>query len=518
MKKDIRNNVIGISIVVALITVVAKVIGFGREAIIAAYYGATKDTDAYFLARNMPALIFPAVCSSISTAFLSVYVSMRSEKKTEEADAFVSRALNVTLLISFLLSMLALLLSPLFVPLFAPGFDPETTKLAIKLTRITMAAFSFIMLEYMLAAILNSKKIFFSAQIAGVFNNVFIILITIFSGKNNNVIFLTWTVIGGLILQVIILGFCARKEFRYRFLIGFRDEYIINMMRLSVPILLGNSIVQLSSIVDKILASGLGEGVVSSISYTNSLNSVVTSVFIVSLSTVLYPTLTENASKHDKARFSKNLLENLIMLVLVITPISLVTAVFSKDIITIVYYHGEFSSSAAEFTANALAYYAAGYVFIAVREIIIRGFYAVGNSKTPMTNGVISVSLSILFSILLSGWMGIRGIAFGNSLAAGISAFLLVKSMNKKLDYIDIRNIWPTLRKTIISGLVTFVALFITSKFTAELSSYLSFVIGTVTGFVIYIISLRMMKCYELLKFIQIIKNNILIKIKDRTG
>lgn len=495
-----KNNVIATTLIVACITIIAKFIGFGREAIIAAYYGATKATDAYFLARNMPALLFPAVCSSISTAFLSVYVTKSSQQGIQEGDFFASKALNITLIISFLLSIVAFIVAPIITPIFAPGFDIWTLRLAIRLTRITMAAFSITMLQYMLTAILNSKKFFYRAQIAGVLNNLFIISMTLLFGKNQSVDFLTWIVVGGLFIQVVTLLSFTKKRFNYRFDTKIIDSDIKKMLKLSIPILLGNSVVQLSTIVDKILASKLMEGAVSSLSYTNSLNSVVTSVFIVSLSTVLYPTLTENASNKDEVGFSKNLLQNLLLLVMIIVPISMIATIFSSDIIKIVYMRGEFDQTATQLTTDALTYYAIGYVFIAVREIIIRGFYAVGDSKTPMVNGFISVGLNIVFSIALSTLMGIKGIALGTSIAAGTSAVILLKSINYKMNYIKFSNVLPTIKKILIASFLTFVLLLIISKYLTNEMAYLRFGLATMLGLPFYLLVLLLLKCDELQK------------------
>lgn len=498
MKKN-RKSIIEVSIIVAIIAIFAKIIGFGREAIIAAYYGANNQTDAYFLARNMPALIFPAVCNSLSTAFLSVYVTTKVKEGLERADLFVSRSINISLLISLVLSFIAFIMSPLYVPLLAPGFDTETTKLAVKLTRITMAGFSLTMIQYMLTAVLNSKKFFFGAQIAGIFNNIFIITITILFGKNYGVVFLTLVVIGGLLVQAITLIYLSNKWVKYSFELKIKDSLINKMIHLTIPILLGNSVIQLSTIVDKIIASNLGEGAVSSLSYTNSLNSVVISVFIVSVSTVLYPTLTENASENDDLMFTKNLIQNLMILVLVIAPISMITVIYSEDIIKLVYYRGEFNVTAVQFTTNALTYYSLGYVFIAIREVIIRGFYATGNSKIPMKNGIISVAINIILSIILSKFIGIRGIALGTSISALISAITLLIIFKNKIKFIKYKQTIPTVIKTVIAIFFTSFILVFISNVTHEFHEIIRFTIAIIIGFGFYTFILFLLRCKELI-------------------
>lgn len=504
------KNIIRTTVFVAMIAILGKVIGFGREALIAAYYGVNNSTDAYFLARNMPALLFPAVCNSMATAFLSIYVTKNSQQGEVESDEFASKALVVTLLLSTSLSIFSYIFSPYIVPLFAPGFDRLTLNLATDLTRITMAAFTLTMAQYMLSAILNSKKFFYGSQISGVLNSIFIIILLICFGNNKSVYFLTWTTIGGLLIQVVMLFIFMKKRFRFN-LRNFEpiSDDIKQMFRLSGPILLGNSIIQISQIADKILASNLVVGAVSALSYTNSLSSIVTSVFIESLSTVLYPTLTENASNNDLENYSKNLSHNLLLLILIITPISIITFIFSKDIITIVYARGKFDQLAAELTNTAFAFYSLGFVFIAIREVVNRGFYAIGDSKTPMRNGLLSVGLNIIISVIFTKYIGIAGITLGTSISAAISSFILLASMNKRIEQMNFSSFIPTISKIIISTIATIITLIIVSKTLLEYNPLIRIIIASVLGFFIYTVILFFLRCKEIVKILDFLRLKI---------
>ena len=488
------KNILGTTLIVSCIAIVAKVIGFGREAIIAATFGATAATDAYFLAQSMPAMVFPAVCSSISTAFLVIYVDKRIKSGEEFATRFASEALVATLFVALVLSIIGFAIMPLVVPIFAPGFNESTSRLTILLSRITMGSFIFTMLQYMLTSILNARRFFYGPQVAGVLCSIFIITVTLLFGKNQTVEFLTWIVVGGLIIQICFLLLMTVAKAGFTFKIGpIANNEIWGMLRLAVPILLGNSVVQANTIVDKVLASGLTIGAVSALSYSNSLNSIVTSVFIVSLSTVLYPALVESASKEDNSSFANNLMQNLQMLFIIIAPISLITAIYSSDVVTIVFQRGSFQSTATDLTSNALTYYALGYAFIGIREIVIRGFYAIGDSKTPMYNGVLSVGLNIILSVILVSFMGIGGIALASTIAAVISACAIIVSMTKKMPHISMRMILPTFLKVMMAASVTFIFLHQFSGSTTVTVPLIRFVSGTVAGFVVYGIILALL-------------------------
>ena len=97
------------SIFVTVISLSGKLIGFVRDVVIAAYYGANWQTDAFFFAQSMPSIVFPAVCNSLSTAFLSVYVSKSVDDK-RNADTYASNILLFSVFLTIGLSILVIIL------------------------------------------------------------------------------------------------------------------------------------------------------------------------------------------------------------------------------------------------------------------------------------------------------------------------------------------------------------------------------------------------------------------------
>lgn len=501
------KSIVRTSIVVAMIAILAKIIGFGREAVIAAFYGANASTDAYFLAQNMPGMIFPALCDSIVAAFLPIYVSKCVQEGEEKGNRFASNVLMVTTVLAILLSIFAYFITPYIVPIFASGFSDETLILAVKLTRITMASFVLIMVYSILGTVLNAKKLFYRAQIAGIIFNIIVILVTLMFGKEQSVEFLTWTVVVGHLVQVIaLILFCIGKV-KFSLSLTPIDEDIKQLIRLTTPILLGNSVIQINTIIGKMLASNVAEGAISALSYSGTLNAVVTGVFIASLSTVLYPTLTENAAGDNDFEFNNNLIKSLNFLIMALVPVSIITILFSTDIVTIVFERGSFNKIATIMTAETLMYYAVGYTFAAIREVLVRAFYAFGNSRTPMFNGIISVGTNIIFSIVLSRFMGIAGIALGTSIASMLTAILLIISIKKHIKFIKLSQMLPTTIKLFFAGCATTIVLLIVSRTFQTLSSLSRFILAALIGFSVYFIILLFENCEEVFVIKNIFKN-----------
>lgn len=501
------RSLIKATIIVSMLVILCKLLGFAREAIIAAYYGANADTDAFFFAQGMPATIFPSVCNSISTAFTATYVKRRVEGSIDNGNAYASAMLITTSAIGITLSIGGVLLAQWLVPIFAPGFIGSQRELAVHLTRIIMAAFFLTMLQYMFSAILNSNKLFYAAQVANIANNVLIIVITITLGRGSTMDLLTGSVIAGLALNVIILIICCKKIFRFQ---PNTDNLVpdsVDLIKLSIPIILGNGVVQINMIVDKALGSMLEEGALSALAYSGTLNALVTGVFITSLSTVLYPTLTEAAASGDTDGFSDQLLSSLGGLTVILTYISFFVFVKANDIVTIVFERGSFDTHATKLTGIVLAGYAFSYIFIGIREVLTRSFFAIQDTKTPMVNSAIGVGFNIVFSIVLVKLYGIIGIALGTVFSNIIIAFLLIKAADKRIHTLSLNPFYTSFAKQIVSGLIMCVSIFAFDKYVGMESIFISFLIDACFGAVLFLTILYIMKCRECIDLIHLVVN-----------
>lgn len=486
------------SLFVSAISLLGKIFGFARDAVIAAFYGASWQTDAFFFAQSMPGIVFPAVCNSLSTAFLSIYVS-KSVEDREKADQYASNTLLFSSFLAIGLGMLAIVLLPLLVPLLAPGFSENQSTLAIHLTRITMGAFVLIMIQYMLGAILSARKQYYGSQIAALYFNLSVILITVFLGKGQSMDALTITVVIGHLIQVVSLVFFLRNKFEFHPARRFVNDETSSLLRLTLPILVGNSIVQINNIVDKLLSSLFGDGAMSALSYSNTLNRFVTGIVITTLTTVIYPVLTEKFSENDHESFENMIFRSITIGVLVLAPISVITSMCAPDIVRFVYERGNFGADASSMTAYALSFYGFMYVFSAVQEIITRAFYAMKDTKTPLKAASLAIMANAVLSIILSRFLKLGGIALGTTLSTLIASILLLRAIKITQPHMDFHRIVPSMLKIAASSVVLAVLIVALKNLLYTFGAFPRFLIITSVCFLAHFIILYLTKCEEVL-------------------
>ena len=508
-----QSRLLKASIIVTFISLLGKVIGFIRDAVIAAHYGANWQTDAFFFAQSMPSIIFPAVCNSLSTAFLSIYVSKSLESK-DEADQYGSKAVTFSAFVAIALSLIAIILTPIIVPALAPGFNKEQIELARHLTRITMAAFVLIMIQYMLGAILSAKKLFYGAQVAALFYNISVIVITIILGNGQNMDALTYTVVVGHIIQVMSLIVFVKNSFRYSFTFFVFDNETKALVRLTLPIILGNSIVQINNIVDKVLSSLFGDGAMSALSYSNTLNRFVTGIVITTLSTVIYPIMAEQYSKNEEKDFANTIRNSISIGVIILLPISVVTTICANDIVKMVYQRGSFDSNATNLTSYALLFYGMMYVFSAVQEVVTRAFYSMKDTKTPLKTAALAILsnaiMSFFFSVSLG--MGLGGIALGTTLSTLFAALLLLIVLRKKVGNLELGKLKNTFIKIFISsGLIILIAS-VSRQILINSNVIVRFAAVTIIAFSVHFVVLTALNCEEVYEFKRILQKMIMRK------
>lgn len=497
-----------ISAIVGLIVIAEKFVGFAREIVIAAVYGATWQTDAFFLSQSLPNVIFPAVCNSLSTAFLSIYVS-KIVSDEQAADRYASKIICVSAIIAAVLSLLAIFLLPVLIPLLAPGFNVDQTKLSVYLSRIVLATFVLTMAKYMFSAILSSKKLFYGAQLASLAYNLTVIALVFLFGTNQSMATLTWSVVFGHVIQVVMLVCISSKRFHFSQPKKLFDHDFIVLFQLMFPILIGNSMIQINNIVDRILASFVGSGALSALAYSNTLNRFVTGIIVTVLTTVLYPYLVESYSKNNLVEFCKNLKKSGVTLLMVMLPVSVITVMFAPDVVRIVYKRGHFGQEAFVMTSILLACYGGMYIFSSVQEVVVRAFYAMKDTKTPLKIATLAIIANSVFSIILTRWIGIGGIALGTTLSTVLAAVLLTRAMEKRLPMLHLKESFPSIGKVMLAGGLVIGVNFICQAFCAQCNPILRFSVITLLTFGFYFLVLYVLKCDEVTYVVDILKRKL---------
>lgn len=473
------------ALILMVITIVSKFFGFFRDITLSFYYGASNVSDAYLISITIPNVIFAFIAMGITTGYIPLYSKLIQDYGENVGNDFTNRLSNLLLMVSTILIFLGLCFTEPIVKLFAAGFEGETLKLAVLFTKISILGLYFTGLISLHSSYLQVKGNYIIPGLIAFPMNFLIILFIIFSANYDIVLLSIGTVIAAGSQLLLLIPFSKRKGYRYQVKIKIFDNNIKNMVILSIPLIVGVSVNQLNVLVDRSLASGINEGGISALHYANTLNLFVQGIFVISISTVIFPTLSKMVAKNNKDEFKKVVSTSLIGVVLLVFPISVGSILFSKEIIQILFGRGAFDEEAVKLTASALFYYSFGMLGFGIREIVSRVFYSLQDTKTPMINAAIAILINIILNLILSKYLGIGGLALATSISGIICSILLLIGLRKKIGDINLKEMVISTIKILVASLIMgvcakFVFAYSKSFFTTTFSLVLSIVIGII--------------------------------------
>ena len=157
-----QNTVAGGAIIIALFSVLSRVLGLFRDRFLSSSFGAGWILDSYYAAFRLPDLIFNTlVLGALSSAFIPVFLKYW-QKDQKEAWKITSGVLNILLIAIFLLIVLIFFLAPVLANYLVPGFDASAKDLTVSLTRIMLLGTFFFTLSNIAGSVLNSFQRFFA--------------------------------------------------------------------------------------------------------------------------------------------------------------------------------------------------------------------------------------------------------------------------------------------------------------------------------------------------------------------
>jgi putative peptidoglycan lipid II flippase len=368
-----------------------------------------------------------------------------------------STVINVTLLVMTLAGVAAAIFAPQLVPLIAPGFDAEARILTASLMRIMLIQAVVVGLSGLVAAILNSYQDFLLPALSPVIYNATIIAagLVLAPRPEFGVRGLAIGVAIGSVLHLLIqIPGLVRHRAHYRLIIDAHNPGARETGRLMVPRIAGLGAIQVNYLANTILASRLVEGSIASLNYAFQLLMLPWGIFANAISTAVFPTLSAQAAL-DQPQEIRRLLSSALRVILYLTiPAGIGLLVLREPIIHLLFQRGEFTAESTAMTARALAFYAPGLFAIAATEIITRGFYALHDTRTPVTVGVAMVALNILLSIILSGGMGHGGLALAYSIAMSLEMVILLVIIHRRLGGLDDQRLVTSVLRTVVASAI----------------------------------------------------------------
>lgn len=418
-------------------TLLSRILGFVRDAVIARYFGAGMAADAFFVAFKIPNLFRRLVAEG---SFSQAFVPVLAEEKAARGDAGVRDLVGATsgMLGLVLLGIVALgvLAAPGFILIFAPGFKGETAKLALAadLLRIIFPYLLFVSLSALAGGVLNVYGRFAIPAVTPVLLNLAMIGAAVGLGPlcERPVVALAIGVVIGGVAQLGLqigalwrLGLCPWP----RLVRGHAG--VSKILRLMGPAVFGSSVAQLNMMLDTIIASFLVTGSVSWLYYSDRLVEFPLGVFGIALGTVILPALSAKHTAGSPAAFSATLDWALRWVFLIGTPAAVGLAVLAVPMLSALFQYGALDSHDVAMSARSLVAFSLGLLAFILIKILAPGYYARQDTATPVRIGIIAMVANMLMNLVLIFPLAHAGLALATTLSAYLNAAMLFRGLRR---------------------------------------------------------------------------------------
>jgi putative peptidoglycan lipid II flippase len=429
-----RGKIVQAAGLLMALQAVEQVTGLLKQVLMAAAFGVSATMDSYIIAISVVGVILLWVRLPVRETLIPLFRHDLVRRGEQVAWRNASIMLNNFFIALVVIVVAGEILAPRIVSILAPGFDPEAESLATSLARITMPIVAFIGMGTLLAQISYSYEKFFRPGIVGTVNNLIVLLALLTVGSTYGIHGLAIAVVLGAGCEFVLqLPVIWQKRHLYSPEVNLRHPEMLQMGKLSFPLLLSTGGQEVARITDRIFASLLPAGSLSALAFAHRPISVLIDFLVNPLQQAVFPHFTKLSAEQDFAALSRELFYYLRGMFFFTLPAAIGIMLTAEPIVKAVYQRGAFDEAAVRLTSQALLFYAIGFPAVAVMRVLRRTFFGLKDTWTPTKIALFRIAIKVVLSWILIRPLAHLGIALAESLSLIANAVLLFCFLPKEI-------------------------------------------------------------------------------------
>jgi len=438
-----EGGIAGAAFSVGVAVSISRVLGLAREMVLARYFGAGLQTDAFNIAYRIPNLLRDLFAEgALSSAFIPTFIRRMTLEGKEQAWLLANRVLGGLLVILGGLTLLFFFGAKFFVYLLASGYasNPEKFELTVQMTRILSPFLLWISLAAVGMGLLNACGRFFVPAMASSVFNICCILAGIFLsplmprwwGMQPIVSMAVGALLGGVSQFFVMMPSAYSAGFRYRFVLDFSDPGLRHVARLMVPAVVGLSAMQINTVVDSQIASSFGNGPVSWLNYGFRLVQFPIGVFGIAIATGTMATASHYAAVNAQDKIRRAVDSSLKLAACLAFPATVGLILFRREIVQLLYEGGLFLPEHTLKTGQVVMLYALGLFSYSAVKILVPVFYALDDARTPVKISLVTVAVKIALNFLFILPFKFLGLPLATAAASWLNMGLLLRQLRRR--------------------------------------------------------------------------------------
>src|SRR6516164_11657025 len=434
----------------------ARVIGYLREMYVAWAFGAGPQTDAYVAAFQIPDYLFYLLAGgTTSITFISIYTRHTSRGEDEKAQDAFNTTITVMTAIALLGTLLVEFFTPQIAALIFPKFTAEQMQLCVYLTRVLLPGQIFFYAGGIVSAVLLSRRMFLYPALSPVFYGSSIILGGLIGAHRFGIAALAYgAFIGSFVGPFLINSIGAAKSgLRYQWSSNFRNPEFIEWVKLSIPLMLGVSLVSADDWILRYFASG-GAGEISRLNYAKRLFALPISILGQAAGQASMPFFAKLFGEGNRREFAQSVNQSVYRVgsaALLVTSL-LITA--ALPLVDLAFHRGRFNFQDAVLTANYFAWFSLSLALWSAQALYARAFYASGDTLTPMVASTLIVLASLPVYAAMFHYYGFTGLAMASDVGILLHTVAIAWLLNYRR-LVPLAGLpWDELAKALVTAVV----------------------------------------------------------------
>lgn len=422
MKKT--ENIASAALLLATSILLSRILGYAREMLLAWKFGATSATDAFYAAFQIPDLLnYFLAGGALSIAFIPLYNRVLARDGMEAANKLMANVLGTLGALVIALTALLWWQAEPLVRFQFPAFDEATRTQTVNLTRIVLPAQIFFITGGIVQAVLLAHRHFIAAAIAPLIYNACTIAGGLLLHSCCGIAGFAWgTLLGsflGPFLMPVLFGW---RRFPLRFSIAPGDRNFLIYIAIAAPLMFGQTLLTLDEWYDRWFGALLATGTVAHLGFARKLMQVPIAVIGQAIGAAALPTLAKLWAEDKVEELNKTLTQTLKTGLALAVLAGGAFFALAQPLVALVYLHGAFTGEDAMIVAMLTALFALAVPGWIAQQIIVRAFYARGDTLKPMILGTIVALLAAALYYGLSQKLGVTGLALAGVTGMTVNA------------------------------------------------------------------------------------------------
>ena len=439
--KNKTISLIHSSLLISMVMLIAKILSFFRDVLLAKYFGASAISDAVLTSTYLLMLLTTFLRSSFASAYLPIATDKYINNDNKEC--FFGSIYSSAVFVGVIIMLLVVALIDVLIDIFLPGFTGEAFATLKIMVLIQVPIIPFLFLEVVNDGNLRLLNRFGVSEISAAIITAIYLLYLLLYKERASPEGISWCVVLAYIVSFCFSYFIVRRSdiiIKWNCNLRVIQQEIKPIALAMLPFMIAESAREINIFLDRAITSLLDYGSITMQTYASKITVTEIGMAATAISLVVFSQVAKLNALGDYKEMKKVVSDSILFINTLMVPCCVGTIIFSNEIISMLFGHGQFTSSNVYTTANTMSIYAVGMLGVGMESVLLNVMFATKHRYYPTIINVISIALNLILNLLLYRPLGLYGIALSSTIISLFKIPFYLYYVNNNIVFLEKRQ------------------------------------------------------------------------------